>query len=128
MCIFYKHEISLYLIHQSNTDNAQGYGGVGFYAPFERHMYLTPTAFGYSPSQQIFTLIHELTHVQQHQQLGLLRFKDSNESDIFNQEQQADLQAIQAINCPICIQLIEDEWPQDSARRAAEGYLNKSQI
>ena len=50
------------------------------------------------------------------------------ESNIFDQEHEADVQAIQAIFCPICIQLIEDEWPHDTPRRATEGYLNRAKV
>lgn len=75
------------------------------YNPLDRTLYVYPRAMEQScRSSILFALIHELTHAQQHMRMGLLGWRLAS---IVEKEHEADLQAIDAIKCPICIQAIE---------------------
>lgn len=95
------------------------------YNAFDRKVYISPRFFGDSPAKRLFKLIHELTHCQQHMREGLIAMCDGKKSN--EHEHHADIQAAQAISCPICIQIIEDDYSHDR-NRAELGYLTKADI
>lgn len=99
------------------------------YNAYERRLYLSNNFFRAIPSSQLCTLIHECTHIQQHQRSGLK--KHVYFSDSFAKEQEADINAIESIKCPVCIQLIEDDWLDVTSAgtyRPDHGYLSRTEI
>ena len=96
------------------------------YSFINRNVYIGPVFFGDSPSKQIFTLIHELTHCRQHMRKGM----STNPSigDIVMDEHEADTKAAEAIKCPICMQMIEDCKSNNKALTSDKGYLSKDDI
>ncbi|MDP3788449.1 MAG: hypothetical protein Q8Q60_04010 [Candidatus Chromulinivorax sp.] len=94
------------------------------YDGHDRRVYITANFFGRTPSSRLYSLIHELTHTQQHLRLGLRKIKEASSYD---KEHEADMNAIYAIKCPICTQLVADECPSDK-RRANFGYLLQKDI
>ncbi len=95
------------------------------YNVFDRKVYLSPRFFGDGPTKKLFKLIHELTHCQQHMREGLIAMSDGKKNAVH--ERQADIQAAQAISCPICMQIVEDDFSDDKDR-ARLGYLTKADI
>lgn len=79
------------------------------YNPVYRRVEVFPLLFAHTPSERLFSFIHELTHVQQHQQEGLLNFNKPTQEKAFKYEHQADSAAAQAISCPVCFQMIIDQ-------------------
>jgi len=120
-------EIQLYLITNDALIAGMNIPENAFYDAHERRIYISSRFFGDAPSTNIFKLIHELTHVQQHQKLGLSRFKDRMYDRSFDLENEADTHAIKAIQCPICVQIIEDEWPKNPTRPLL-GYLSLDEV
>jgi len=94
------------------------------YDGYNRRVYISPNFLSRVPATRLFQLIHELTHVQQHQRLGLRKFK---EESAYDKEHEADTNAISAIKCPVCTQLIVDEWPSDQ-RLVDFGYLSVKSV
>lgn len=51
---------------------------------------------------------------------------------MYDKEHEADVNAVSAIKCPICTQLIADEWPADtvngSGYRLNFGYLSSKDV
>ncbi len=95
------------------------------YNVFDRKIYISPRFFGDTPTKRLFKLIHEGTHSQQHIQEGIIPMIDGTKS--VEREREADTQAAQAISCPTCMQIIEDDFNQNS-NRADLGYLTKNDI
>ena|SRR3989339_396840 len=121
-------EVDFYLIQpdQDNLDDNRAYN-LPFYDAIDRRVYLGKWGLGWVPSNRLYLLIHELTHIQQHQRLGLLALRNSKEAEVFAQEREADESALNAIKCPVCLQMIEDET-YDNQERTAQGYLSKTDI
>lgn len=121
-------EVDLYLINpdQNNLDDNR-LNNVPFYDACDRRVYVGKWGLGWVPSKRLYALIHELTHVQQHQRLGLLAVSNSNQEEVFASEREADESACKAINCPICLQMLEDET-SDNPEKIAQGYLSKTDI
>lgn len=120
-------EIQLYVITNNALIAGTNIPENAFYDAHERKVYISSRFFADTPSTGIFKLIHELTHAQQHQKLGLSRFKDRMYDRSFDLENDADTRAINAIKCPVCIQIIEDEWPK-SKTRSSLGYLSFNEV
>ncbi len=92
----------------------------------EKAVYILPRFLYQSPSFQLFGLIHELVHYQQNIKFGIDYCIDSEENQILN-ERDADTQALHAIKCPMCIQIIGYQRSnQESLKK--EGYLMRSEI
>lgn len=117
-------EVQLYFLRGHITINGTNIEEEAVYDGHDRRVYISNNLFGRAPARILFTLMHELTHVQQHQRLGLREYKLSSSYD---KEHEADTNAILAISCPVCAQLIEDEWPKDN-QRTALGYLSRADI
>jgi len=113
----------MYCFNQSLSPNA-----LMSYNMTERIVYVYPAAMHCCRSYQLFTLIHELTHTQQHVRMGLM---GSNLADNIEKEREADTQAAQAIKCPFCMQVIMAEQllheasctAEKIASLASRGYL-----
>ncbi|MDP3788158.1 MAG: hypothetical protein Q8Q60_02430 [Candidatus Chromulinivorax sp.] len=103
-----------------------------------RRVEILPGFFRYPPSARLFMFLHEFTHVQQHLKDGLLLFVYNNRShNRFEYERQADVTAAQAISCPICMQVIEDDVflaellekkEHVQVNRNAQGYMSSVEI
>lgn len=91
------------LILAPNEIVVQG-GVVIFYSLLDRAIFLMPDSLSLTRSRMVFTLIHELTHVQQHMRMDILEFLSKPRKKI---EQEAERQAAQAIKCRMCMQAIE---------------------
>lgn len=92
------------------------------YHPLTRAVMVHHGFFARCKSIQLFMLIHELTHCQQHMRDGLLKHlqKSSYES-----EHEADTQAAIAIQCPDCLWFIQRDYKRTSKQRR-QGYLGES--
>lgn len=108
------------ILFLSNIDSE-----IVFYIPLDRTVYITKEFFRNCPSKRLFQLIHELTHVQQHIKDGTLTMLTQVKT--CEHEHQADTQAAQAISCPICMQIVEDDFSRDT-NRASLGYLTVNDI
>lgn len=101
-------EIELYFNNTANFEEENG-STPAQYNSVDRRIELSADFFTLNPSEKLHTLIHELTHVEQHQREGLLIYNKQTESQKFDHEHQAEAATMQAISCPVCIQLIEDQ-------------------
>lgn len=95
------------------------------YNPDQRSVYIGSSFFNEAPSVQLFALIHALTHCQQHIQQGSLAAAAIKLT--MADEQQADLKALQAIACPVCLQIIQDKIASSSTCSQG-GYLSDKDI
>jgi len=95
------------------------------YNILDRKVYISPRFFGDSPTKQLFKLIHELTHCQQHMREGAVAMCDGRRSIVH--EHGAYSQAAQAISCPLCMQIIEDDLSRND-ERSKLGYLTHKDI
>ncbi len=78
------------------------------YNPLDRVVFVYPLVLDDScRSLQLFTLIHELTHAQQHMHMGLL---GSHLHSNIENEHEADSQAAQVIKCPMCMKAVEADY------------------
>lgn len=129
-------EVEIFYVEEKYVEDAENSDGTqkdrksrmlpyAFYSISDRKLYITQNFFSLSLSQQLFCLIHELTHCQQHMQRGFIAMIsiDSTVAD----EHEADTQAIQAISCPLCIQAIQDQASNNPQLKEA-GYLSKQDI
>lgn len=115
------HEVMIKFCHKQ-----QGSGNFLYYS-MDRTVYVLPCGTGQTPSMKLFCLIHELTHTQQHMQKGLVAMGGASIEQVCFDEHEADTCAARAINCPLCMQIIEDEFPRD-AKRAEQGYITQTDI
>ena len=104
------------------------------YQPLNRRVTISQDHFQSGcPSNCLFTMIHELTHAQQHMRKGMLNFLlDRNDKALLAQlESEADTNAAQVIKCLGCMKavvawkLISEHGvsPEDLADEKAQGYL-----
>lgn len=94
-----------------------------------RTVYISAKALDLSPSVALFTLIHELTHAQQHQQDGLEAMLQASKQQRKMYEHQADRQACLAIKCPICLQIrIDHAQDKDDAVLQELGQFSRNDI
>lgn len=83
-------------------------GAIMGYNSLDRTVYIYPIAIDdHCRSFQLFTLIHELTHAQQHIRLGLIKSHLCSDK---KKENEADLQAANAIQCHMCMQAIKADY------------------
>ncbi|AXK60575.1 hypothetical protein [Candidatus Chromulinivorax destructor] len=95
-------EVELWM-ENSDLDKTAHYNAI------YRRIEVFPSLFTHVPSERIFILIHELTHVLQHKQEGLLIFNKPTEKKAFEYEYEADSTAAKAISCPVCFEMIIDQ-------------------
>ena len=88
-------------------DQSLSSGFMGYRA-IERTIYVYPSSSDMCPAYRLFTLIHELTHAQQHMRSGLLshHLEFCNEKTRALLEYEADVNAAQSIKCPLCFKAI----------------------
>ncbi|MBI2352916.1 hypothetical protein HYV11_01570 [Candidatus Dependentiae bacterium] len=74
---------------------------------YERAVYCHLERFlMHCPSYQLFIMIHELTHAQQHMREGILRRVMMNNVSRVESECEADTNAAQKIKCPLCFKAV----------------------
>lgn len=109
-------------------------GAIMGYNPLDRTVYIYPIAIDdHCRSFQLFTLIHELTHAQQHIRFGLL---ENHLCSNKKKENEADLQAANAIQCHMCMQAIKADYllheatssPKEIMELEQHGYLTGETI
>lgn len=78
------------------------------YAIFDRTIYIYPNSSDICPSYLLFTMIHELTHTKQHMRIGMLKWLLDGQNELFHAqyEHEADINAAQSINCPLCMKAV----------------------
>lgn len=92
-------EVEIWYVFDQNLNTS----ALMSYMPFDRTVYVYPNSLDLTPAYRLFTLIHELTHIKQHQSLGLLK----HHLHVHNQkEHEADTNAAQTIACPLCFRVI----------------------
>lgn len=92
------------------------------YHPLARTVLVHHGFLARSKPIQLFILIHELTHCQQHMRDGLLKRLQKNS---YKSEHEADTQAAMAIQCPDCLWFIERDYKCTFGQRR-QGYLGTS--
>ncbi len=124
-------EVQLHFKSGDEIEYREGSNIEAYYDPFRRLIWITADTLTQTPSRDIYILIHELTHAQQHHNLGLVNY--SNQSK-YEMEHQAEIQAMQSIKCPICMQLVIDQWNDSSdndevfSKLHQDGYLSLSDV
>lgn len=90
----------------------------------ERTIVMYPAVFDLPQTFILFSMIHELTHVQQHMRDGLLQYTlaGANKASQAQKEREADTNAAQIIKCPLCLKTVLVH------RLLQEQQLSKSQI
>jgi len=99
-----------------------------FYSAAVRRVYININNH-YSFSFYQYLLIHELTHVQQHQRLGSIGYWANlfSKEGSFLSEREADTAVAKAVSCPVCMQVIEDILLKRGGSSSL-GYLSCSQF
>lgn len=94
------------------------------YASHLRTICMYPAIFDLPQTFILFSMIHELTHVQQHMRDGLLNYTlaGGDKKSLSKKEREADTNAAQIIKCPWCLKAILVH------RLLQERQLSKSQI
>ena len=73
------------------------------YNTIDRTIYIYPNIINHTKSNQLFALIHELSHAQQHMRNGALKFLLIRQQE---KEREADTKSAQMIKCPLCMKAI----------------------
>jgi hypothetical protein len=97
----------------------------------DRTVYMYPSSLDMSPSYRLYTLIHELTHAQQHMRMGMLGSQRFSQEHHSVYEGEADTNAAESIKCPLCMkavlayQLLRENTAsqEDIASVRKDGYL-----
>ena len=89
-----------------DTNNQIGSDVTMYYNSIDRIIYLTKHSLSEAKPYQLFALIHEFVHVQQHMNNGLLSHRLMSAKV---KERDADIKAARAINCTLCTKRIINE-------------------
>jgi hypothetical protein len=100
-----------------------------FYYSIFQYVVVTDNFFKFTWAYQIFTLVHELTHAQQHKKYGI-RFSYRSEKECnVAYETDADTNAINSINCHSCSGSVAFSRKHvDDSFLAKQGYLSCKDI
>jgi hypothetical protein len=99
-----------------------------WYDVLDRAVYINTNGLRIPPALFVFFIIHELTHVKQHQKMGITGFADSSS---FDKEREADSTAAELMQCPLCMkariayQLLSEKQSLEMKNKeyAKRGYL-----
>ncbi|MBI2345279.1 hypothetical protein HYV10_04410 [Candidatus Dependentiae bacterium] len=83
-------------------------GSLMSYDLHDRMVYIHQNFWDLSPTNIVFTMIHELTHAQQHMRKGSVNFIIEGKDKAYRAqiEREADINAAQIVNCPLCLKVV----------------------